>query len=229
MSTLQRSVRQLLRRLDAPRVLTAPALAALAEEARPGSARSAVIAMAAAFEADGDLRRVHRGIYLNRCLQEPASVAEAAPYLRRGAIVSLHTVLGDAGVLNNYTHDIWCVVPFSRADSPSQRPVELEDGTRFLFRGIPESKLFAAGPVDYLAPVSYPRATNEAALCHWLYLSTSRHSDLGKLPGDLDLDGVDMERVERVAESMGIGEVYRDWARDAEVDFEQAVAPGLGF
>lgn len=229
MSTLQRAVRQRLRQLDAPRVLTAPALAMLAEQARPGTGRSSVIAMSAAFEADGDLMRVHRGIYLNRCLQEPASVAEAASYLRRGAIVSLHTVLGDSGVLNNYTHDVWCVVPFTRTESPSQRPIELEDGTRFLFRGIPEAKLLAPDAVDLMAPVSYPRATNEAAICHWLYLWTSRHSEFGRLPGDLDLDGVDLDRAERVAEVMGVGDVFREWARDARVDYEQEVAPGLGF
>ena len=229
MSRLDRAVRRRLQRHDAPRVLTAPMLVRLADSERPGVSRGAVTLLAKELCEDGDLGRAARGLYLIRRLPVPACIAEAAPYIRRGAIVSLHSVLGDAGVLNNYTHDVWCVVPMSGRNTTSLRPSEGANGVSFVFRGIREERLFAPARSDLLADEPYPRATIEAALCHWLYLWKMPQSDMGKLPGDLDLEGFDVERATRIAEAMGIQDAFGDWLASADFDYEQDVAPGLGF
>src|SRR5882757_9563130 len=60
------------------------------------------------------LRRVVRGLYLNHLINPPAQLAEAAVWLRPGAVVSLQTVLGDSGAWNNYTAWVTAVVPLSK-------------------------------------------------------------------------------------------------------------------
>jgi hypothetical protein len=211
---LQRSFRRCLRQVGGPRVLTVPVLIDLAETIRPGVSRSTVAENTAKLTDDGDLIKVTRGLWLNHCLREPAPYAEAAPYIRRGAIVSLHTVLGDSGVLHNYTHNVHCVIPQSAGSTTSLEPFASDNGTSFEFIGMPEHMLAAPDPADMFAPVHYQRATNEAALCHYLFI-------YGKLPFDLDLDGFDMDRAGRIAEAMGISEAFQAWAEAANFDFDK--------
>lgn len=65
---------------------------------------------------------------------------EAAVWLRPGAVISLQTVLGDAGVWNNYTGWVTAVVPLSsRYTTPSLGTVATGAGT-FVFRGVPKRK-----------------------------------------------------------------------------------------
>lgn len=228
MSRTQAVLRRLLKQPGAPRVLTTPMLARLASQAREGVSRGAVALAVRRLEEDGDLRKVSRGLYLNRCLVPPAAPAEAVAYLRRGAVVSLHSVLGDAGILNNYTNDVWCVVPIQ--DPPvSVRSVTAADGTRFHFRGIRAERLFAPDRKDLFAAAPYPRATSEAALCHWLYLWHQPRSGLGPLPQDLDLEELDLARAERIASAMGIEATFTAWRDTVDLDYEQDVSPGLGF
>jgi hypothetical protein len=218
-----------LRRLGAPRVLTAPMLVRIVDSLRPGISRRTVSNLAAEMVKDGRLEKVRRGLYLNLWIAEPPSIAEAAQYVRSGAIVSLHTVLGDAGVLNNYTHDVWCVVPLMRGvPQTSLRSVHLEDGRMFVFHGIPEMRLFGPKREHLLDTVLYPRATLEAALCHWIYLWQSPRSSFTKLPFDLDLEDVDLKRAERIARAMGIAKAFAAWYQNADLHYEQGVGP-LGF
>jgi hypothetical protein len=211
---LLRSLRKCLRQFEGPRVLTVPLLMDLAEAIRPGVSRSTVAENTGKLAEDGDLRKVTRGLWLNRCLLEPAPFAEAAPYVRKGAFASLETVLGDSGVMHNYTHDVICVVPQSPDSPTSLEPFFSDNGTRFEFFGILKGILLAPDPADLFAAQAYPRATNEAALCHWIYLGR-------RVPFDIDLDGFDMERAGRVAESMGISEAFQAWAETANFDFDK--------
>jgi hypothetical protein len=230
MSILERQLRRRLAKPTAPRVLTAAMLVRLAEAERPGTGRATVTGLVKRMETDGALRKVTRGVYLNRCMEPPAAEAEAAEFLRRGAIVSLHTVLGDAGVLNNYTHDVWCVVPLiAKEAAPSLRTVRVQDDVAFVFHGISEERLFAPARDDLMAEVPYPRATPEAAICHWLYLSQTPRSPLKLPPRDVDLDGVDMDRVHRIAAAMDVKPELGEWLATLDREYEQGVAPGLGF
>jgi hypothetical protein len=74
----------------------------------------------------GALRPVTRGLYINQLATPRPTAADAAGFVRAGAIVSLQTVLGEAGVTNNYSDIVTCVVPHSKDHRPSVRPVKAE-------------------------------------------------------------------------------------------------------
>jgi hypothetical protein len=85
------------------------------------------------------LTRVVRGLYLNRLINPPAQLSEAAVWLGPGAVISLQTVLGDAGVWNNFTDWVTAIVPLSRRyTTPSLGRLESAAGI-FVFRGLPET------------------------------------------------------------------------------------------
>lgn len=158
------------------------------------------------------LQRVVRGLYLNRFLSPAPHLAEAAVWLRPGAVVSLQTVLGDAGVWNNFTDAVTAIVPLSpRTPNPSLGRLETAAGT-FVFRGMPERVLNAGEEKDRLAQgLSYRRAAPEAAILHWLYLSHSPRSRMALPPMDLDLDDLDRRRLKRLAKAMRLDAALTDW------------------
>ncbi len=158
------------------------------------------------------LQRVVRGLYLNRMIGPPAQLAEAAVWLRPGAVVSLQTVLGDAGVWNNYTGWVTAVVPISRRYAiPSLGRLEVAAGT-FIFRGLPERVLEAGHEDDRLASgISYRRATPEAALLHWLYLSNSPRSRMSAPPSDLEPRSLDSRKLKRLARAMDLSGQLGSW------------------
>jgi len=158
------------------------------------------------------LQRVVRGLFLNRLIVPPARLCEAAVWLRPGAVISLQTVLGDSGVWNNYTDWVTAVVPLSsRYTTPSLGRVETQGGT-FVFRGVPERVLEAGAEGDRLVSgVDYRRATPEAALLHWLYLSGSPRSRMSSPPLDLDLGELDLKRLKRLAAAMRLDANLSGW------------------
>jgi len=158
------------------------------------------------------LQRVVRGLFLNRLIAPAAQLCEAAVWLRPGAVISLQTVLGDAGVWNNYTDWVTAVVPLSpRYTTPSLGRVETGAGI-FLFRGIPERVLEAGAEDERLVVnMDYRRATPEAALLHWLYLSGSPRSRMSAPTLDLDLSALDLRRLKRLAAAMRIEDGLKLW------------------
>lgn len=151
------------------------------------------------------LQRVVRGLYLNRLIHPPAQLCEAAIWLRPGAVISLQTVLGDSGVWNNFTDWVTAVVPLShRYTRPSLGRLETAAGI-FVFRGVPEAILEAGREEDRLVSgATYRRATPEAALLHWLYLSNSPRSGMSAPPADLDIGALDARKLKRLASVMGV-------------------------
>jgi len=123
-------------------------------------------------------------------------------------------VLGDSGVWNNYTPWVTAVVPLSRRyATPSLGRRDTVDGT-FVF---PESILEAGREDDRLtAGITYRRATPEAALLHWLYLSESPRSGMSAPPTDLNLDSLDLRRLERLSTAMRIGAAFHAWLTRVE-------------
>jgi hypothetical protein len=158
------------------------------------------------------LQRVVRGLYLNRLINPPAQLCEAAVWLRPGAVISLQTVLGDAGVWNNFTDWVTAVVPLSRRyTTPSLGRLETAAGI-FVFRGLPEAVLEAGREEDRLVSgTTYRRATPEAALLHWLYLSNSPRSRMSEPPSDLDITMLNVHRLRRLSCAMRISELLEQW------------------
>jgi hypothetical protein len=151
-------------------------------------------------------------LFLNRLITPPAQLCEAAVWLRPGAVISLQSVLGDSGVWNNYTDWVTAVVPLSsRYTTPSLGRVETAGGT-FVFRGVPERVLESGAERDRLvAGIDYRRATPEAALLHWLYLSSSPRSRMSAPPLDLDLGALDSRRLKRLASTMHLDTNLTGW------------------
>lgn len=162
------------------------------------------------------LQRVVRGLYLNRLISPPAQLCEAAVWLRPGAVISLQTVLGDAGVWNNFTDWVTAVVPLSRRyTTPSLGRLETAAGI-FVFRGLPEAVLEAGREEDRLvSTTAYRRATPEAALLHWLYLSNSPRSRMSPPPLDSDLAALDVRKLKRLSQAMRLSETLEEWLRRA--------------
>ncbi|MDE2262750.1 MAG: hypothetical protein KGL45_09520 [Gammaproteobacteria bacterium] len=194
------------------RVLDRKSLIGLAQSVRPGVSEPTVERWIQDAVGANRLQRVVRGLYLNRLISPPAQLAEAAVWLRAGAVISLQSVLGDAGVWNNYTGWVTAVVPLSRRyATPSLGKLEANAGT-FVFRGVPEAVLEAGAEEDRLASgLTYRRATPEAALLHWLYLSHSPRSRMSAPPGDLELASLDARKLKRLARAMNLSDQLEAW------------------
>src|SRR6202790_5037809 len=205
---------------QALRVLDKPSIIGLAQHLHPEISEPSVERWIQEAVRAKRLQRVVRGLYLNRLLTPPAQLCEAAVWLRPGAVISLQTVLGDSGVWNNYTGWVTAVVPLSsRYTTPSLGRVETGAGT-FVFRGISERILEIGTERDRLVTgVDYRRATPEAALLHWLYLSGSSRSRMSTPPLDLDLGELDLKRLRRLAIGMHLDANLTIW-RDRNVGQE---------
>jgi hypothetical protein len=205
---------------SALRVLDTASIIQLAKKVRQDISKPSVERWIREAVAANRLRRVVRGLFLNQLIAPPPQLCEAAIWLRPGAIISLQTVLGDSGVWNNYTEWVTAVVPLSsRYTTPSLGRVETEGGT-FVFRGLPEPVLESGAENDRLvAGVDYRRATPEAALLHWLYLSGSPRSRMSTPPLDLDLGALDSKRLKRLAIGMRLDANLTIW-RDRNVGQE---------
>ena len=206
----------LLAKPGALRVLNTASIVQVAKNVRSLISKPSVERWIQEAVAANRLQRVVRGLFLNRLVAPAAQLSEAAVWLRPGAIVSLQTVLGDAGVWNNYTDWVTAVVPLSsRYTRPSLGRVTADAGT-FVFRGIPERVLEAGLERDRLAAgFDYRRATPEAALLHWLYLSDSPRSRMSAPPSDLDLAALDMRRLKRLATAMHLDANLARWRESA--------------
>jgi hypothetical protein len=211
------------------RVLNTASIVQMARNVRPDISKPSAERWIQEAVAANRLQRVVRGLFLNRLVAPPAQLCEAAVWLRPGAVVSLQTVLGDAGVWNNYTGWVTAVVPLSsRYTTPSLGRVAAGAGT-FVFRGIPERLLEAGVERDRLAAgVDYRRATPEAALLHWLYLSDSPRSRMSAPPFDLDLAALDRRRLKRLAIAMHLDMNLLRW-RERNIGHEPKIhVPPIG-
>jgi hypothetical protein len=197
---------------SALRVLDTASIILMAKNVRRGISKPSVERWIQDAVAAKRLQRVVRGLFLNRLIVPPPQLCEAAVWLRPGAVVSLQTVLGDSGMWNNYTDWVTAVVPLSsRYTTPSLGRFETQGGT-FVFRGLPERVLEAGAKDDRLVTgIDYRRATPEAALLHWLYLSASPRSRMSTPPLDLDLGEMNLKRLKRLAAAMRLDANLCTW------------------
>jgi len=194
------------------RVLDTASIVRVARDVRRDISKPSVERWIQEAVAANRLQRVVRGLFLNQLIAPPAKPCEAAVWLRSGAEISLQTVLGDAGVWNNSTDWVTAVVPLSpRYTTPSLGRVET-GASIFVFRGIPERVLAAGAEDDRLvAGIDYRRATPEAALLHWLYLSDSPRSRMSAPSLELNLSALDLRKLKRLATAMRIEDALNLW------------------
>ena len=204
---------------DAPAVLNRALLARFARTAngRPVAPSSLSYWLKNA-RSRGKLPAVQRGLFLNRWRRPAGTLADAAPWLRTDAVVSLNTVLGDAGVLNNPSHAVTAVVPLDRGAPPPRLGRQRTRAGSLHFFGLPRRILEAGAAPDRLseqAQLDHPRATPEKALLDWLYLAASPRSHRTWPPRtDLDLDLLNLQRLRRLAKAADMQDVLQTWLQD---------------
>lgn len=162
------------------------------------------------WAAAGLIRRVAQGVFLNMQAFPQPIAQEATPILRPGAIVSLGTVLGDAGVLNNPTPWVMAVLP---AHGVTRHATHLDSVPGVVFKfAYMQPRLVPSHTSDwasdaYEARTRVPTATPEKALLDWIYLSSVGASAARwRLPAshDIDMDYLDEGRLSRLSERMGL-------------------------
>lgn len=211
--TISRTPTSILLGAEAPRVLTIPMLAAVLSDRRNVPARNTLFRWVREQVESGVLRPMTRGLYLNQLATPRPSAAEAVGFIRTGAIVSLQTVLGDAGITNNYPDVVTSVIPHERGHVPSVRPVKAAD-IEFRFHAMPARFLDdRAGRLEDRLDldVKYPRATPEKALLDWLYLGASSYSRIAGPPFDVEIERLSGARLRRLARSMDLIEPLGEW------------------
>ena len=100
MKLWQRCLGQLLANSEAPPALTRDLIDRFARSAQDGrTVPASTLSLWIRREAeDGNLLAVQRGLYLNHFRAIPGTLADTVPLLHKDAVVSLNTVLGDAGL-----------------------------------------------------------------------------------------------------------------------------------
>ncbi|MGH8139029.1 MAG: hypothetical protein ACREUL_06315 [Steroidobacteraceae bacterium] len=140
--------------------------------------------------------------------------------------MSLQTVLGEAGITNNFPDVVTSVVPHEGGHVSSVRPVKAAD-VEFRFHSMPARLLDErAGQLEDRMDldVKYPRATPEKALLEWLYLGESRYSRIAGPPLDVEIERLSGSRLRRLARSMELTEQLKTWqARKKNYDLDADV------
>lgn len=198
---------ELLSQPGAPRVMAPTPLREWLAAGGVEMGQPAMIAALTQWQRLGLVDKIRHGVYLNLRAQPTPQADEAASRLREGAVISLQRVLGQAGVLNNPTPWITCVLPLSQS-----RAVGTVDTGRhvFQFAGM-RDELLPAAASDWAEDAYQPytqalTATPEKALLDWIYLSQA--SPLWRLPPrqDIEVDDLDRDRLGRLGNRMGLKE-----------------------
>ena len=204
---------------DAPHVLTTADLRGrLRADTGALPSAAALARWSSKLTAAGALQPLARGVFLNRLAGPGVHAAEAAQYLRRGAVVSLAWVLERSGALNNFGDTVTCVVPQVSGMAPPKVGVRITPAAPFRFHALPLAVLHAgAARLEDVQDLrfDYPRATPERALLDWIYLGASPRSHLPPPPADVNLRGMDQRRLTRLSRAMGIEDAWNAWVQKA--------------
>jgi hypothetical protein len=206
--------------------MTVPMIAAAFADRRKKAARNTVFKWIRDQTDAGVLRPVTRGLYLNQLARHQPTAAEAASFVRSGAIVSLQTVLGDAGITNSYSDIVTSVLPVRGRVAQSSRPV-VASGIEYRFHAMPVRLLDdeAGDPEDRMdLDVLYPRASPEKALLDWIYLGDSPRTKLAPPPLDIDVQRLNKRRLNRLADRMKLSRHLEEYlARKRKYDRDPSV------
>ena len=217
MTAWRRRLDQALSAAEAPRVLTRDLLDRFARSARGGeTVPASTLSLWISREADaGKLLRVQRGLYLNRFRTVHGTLADAVPFFHKDAVVSLNTVLGDAGVLNNPSNTVAAVVPLDTGVPAPHLGQKKTGAGRLHFFGMPRRILQAGEASDRLEAehrYAHARATPEKALVDCLYLAVSPRSNRSMpVRQDIDLTLLEGARLRRLATAAGLADRLTEW------------------
>lgn len=178
----------------------------LAKSAIEPSARTLGRALAE-WEVKGLIARPVQGVFLNLTARPIPQPEEAISILRPQAVISLSSILGQAGVLNNPSYWVSAVLPVSAVKGPVD--IEMTDGRMLRFAYMRDDYAQMEDEDARQVDTRVAKATPEKALMDWIYLSSSaRGAARWPLPAlhDLDLDDLDAARLDRLAARMDLVE-----------------------
>ena len=218
MKAWQSKLKQLLSDSDAPPILTRDLLKRYSRSANTNQpvATSSLTYWQRSMVASEDLKPIQRGLFLNCFRGIPGVLADSIAWFHSDAVVSLNTVLGDSGVLNNPTTVVNAVVPIDRGRHPPARLGRKATQAGIVhFFGIPRHILQAGEPEDRLAAegqYEHLRATPEKALVDWLYLGSSPRSRRTPPPcDDVDMELLDSGRLQRLVQATKLEQEFAAW------------------
>lgn len=219
-----------------PRVVTAAALYRLFDSAFGPSHRSTKMRRVKELLDSNILGGAARGVYLNLVAIPAVEPQEAVPFIRTGAVVSLYSVLGEFGVLNNHSAHITSILPAGVDGHKFPNLPNMHTGVGvFTFYGMAATKLQSGDYEDRLITTRfYPCATPERAFLDHLYLGSNHRSRLTMPPLDCDIDDLDQARLWRLAAAMDIEGRLEGWLKkketyDQDEDVQNNMSMRLGF
>lgn len=217
---------------SAPRVVTSEGLARLVEAERGEASGQTLWRLSRDLEAAGFLEKASRGVWINARAFPAARLEEALGIARRGAVASLHSVLGDCGFLNNPSRTATGVVPLGAGEpARSTGSWTSKAGARFHVWSMPREAM-EIGREWLDASVPYARAIPERALCDWLLIAARGKAGLPPPPADVDGDELDRGLAREIARAYGIErelDAFADRVRkeSGEDAWEPELAEGL--
>jgi hypothetical protein len=201
------------------RVCTTEDLVALVRRVRPSAALVTARAAIGGLVQAKALSKVSKGVYLNRRCKPSAELSEVAQVVRRGAVVSLETVLGECGFLNNPPAIVTAVLSLSVSRNPNVGEVKTSGGQVFRFHALPQ-RFFPSTPEDERLMLQAgrfcPVAKPEAAVLHWLHLADSPRSSVLKPPQDVDFSVLDTDLLKALAWRWGQCRPLEEWMQLVE-------------
>ena len=202
-----------------PRIFTAAQFHEFVQRYRAGATALTSREVSQQMTTAGALRRVSSGVFLNRRASPPAEVAEVASLIRSGAVISMHSVLGECGFLNNPSDVVTAVVPTSATKRPRLGEMSTSAGDRFQFFGVSE-KFFPVSIQDRFELYQPGRFCDtfrpEAALLQWLHLSGMERSAMTAPPVDVDMSLLDSALLERLSRRWKLEGALEAWIAHAQ-------------
>jgi len=202
------------------RVCSSAELVGLVRTVRPSASSATARKAIEGLVAARALTKVGKGVFINRLSWLPTELGEVAQVVRRSAVVSLQSVLGECGLLNNIPAIVTAVVPLSARRTLNVEEVRTSGGQVFRFHALPE-RFFPTSPTEerrLLQPTRFfPIARAEVALCHWLYLACSHRRKMFRLPLDADLTMLDLNLLQALARDWQLEHAIMDWISEVEL------------
>jgi len=216
---------------DAPRVLGRKTLANMINEINGSEVPQNKLTRIIHFCTEvGLINKIQRDVYTNAMALPVPVIDEVAEVVSPGCRISLQRALGAYGIANNPSNIITVVVPFKPGETPKLGSIIVGD-RQFRLHGMPQAVFDSGEPEDVEArwnrpiPGTVRLATPEKALLDWIYLGTSRQSNMTLPPyGDIHLEDIDVNRLNRLAKAANLEGPADRWLQHAQhvqgVDWE---------
>lgn len=212
-----------------PRIMTAEDLYQIMQRAHPGIAISTYYNNVKTLMETGMLMQVKKNLYANMSAAPTISPNEVASYIQKGAVVSLHSALTHAGVINNPSNIVTSVLPTSpRGWRDGKRSENRNKMGDFWFFRMPERMVFLPD-VDrshvLVQSLYYDMATPEKALLDWIYMAShiqAKHGFSSMPPLDIDITEMNKKRLLGMAGLMDIKTEFDEWL-DAKKEYDQDI------